>query len=60
MNDYSVEMTNTETLDVKTISFETEEERDAFIEKLPPHIESWTFENGTLFRKCLNWEMALG
>jgi len=60
VEDFSVELTNIDTGDIKVVSFDTEEERKRFISKLPSHIEWFTYENGQLFKKCVGWEIALG
>ena len=57
--DFSVEMTNEDTGEIKTVSFESEEERQTFVEKLPEYITWFVFENGQLFSKKVDWGLAL-
>ena len=47
--EFSLELTNEVTSEVKVISFVSENERSQFIDKLPDHINWWVFENGSLF-----------
>ena len=58
-SDFSVELTNQDTSEIKVVSFDSEEERERFIDHLPDHVTWAKFENHTLFRKKLDWELAL-
>ena len=49
MFEYSIEMKNEDTCEIKVESFLTEQERAKFIEDIPPHITWHIFENMNMF-----------
>jgi len=55
--DFSIELTNQETNEIKVISFDSEDKRMRFIESLPGHIDWVLFENMNLF---VDMEIVLG
>jgi len=49
MLDFSVEMKNEDTCEIRVESFDSEDKRATFIEHLPSHITWHIFENMNLF-----------
>jgi len=56
--DFSIELRNQDTNEIKVVSFDSEEKRSKFIQDLPGHIDWNIFENMNLF--SVDKELSLG